>query len=88
MNHISKFKFLDLAFLSWLTLRCVSGHCEQTETNIKAVRKRLILKILWRKIIQQSIFFINGWMCFVIDEFDIQLSNGACGEFAKVKSKT
>lgn len=60
MNHISKFAFLGSAFLSWLTLRSVSGQCEQTETNGKAGRKRENLKTLWRKIIQQSISAING----------------------------
>lgn len=34
---------------------------------------------------QPAIFFFNGWMCFVIDEADIRLSNGGCGEFAKAE---
>lgn len=56
------------------------------ETNTKT--QNLNEKTLWRKIIQQSIFFINGWMYFVIDEVDIHLSNGACGEFAKCELTT
>lgn len=60
MNHISEFVFPGSAFLSRLTLRSVSGRCEQTETSVKPGRKRQKLKTLWRKIIQQSIFAING----------------------------
>lgn len=78
------------ASLSSLTLSSVSGQCEQTErlTGGGGGGKKTKSEEDVMEKNHTGLHFLLHWLYFFIDEADIPLSNGACGELAKKKSTT